>query len=261
MNFNIILERINKLNKNNDAHVLFRLDNANVYYGIDKDRHIVFVVESKSPQIRPSSQITKELRFDFNSNAELIIDEQIINKCLHIFTCLSNDSSDIEAFLRLSQAFSLSSEVNDIHYLNKLFNSFVSLFSKGKKPSENEIQGLFAELYVLSHFEKLGINLYKYWQSKDRMKFDFSITDKKRLEIKSTSRDVRIHHFLHEQLLTDFYDIKILSLIMRKADKGLSLLDLVNQIRVSNYATYNILLHIEKLIKELSHDDLKGTVK
>ncbi|MDD4156905.1 MAG: PD-(D/E)XK motif protein [Candidatus Cloacimonetes bacterium] len=261
MNIKSILERLNTINYNSDGYVLFKINNINdVYFGRDAKGYIVFVIESSSPQVKPSSQITKDLRFDFNSCAEIILDGQKLTKYIHMLTCLSNNSSDIEAFLRLSQAFVLNGNINDINYLNKLFNSFVSLFAKESKPTDKEIQGLFAELFVLYYFEKLGFNLYDYWQSKDKMKFDFSITEKKRLEIKSTSRQVRIHHFLHEQLLTDFYDIKIISLIMRKADKGLSLLDLVNEIRNSKSANYNILLHIEKLVKKLTQSDMANCI-
>ena len=38
------------------------------------------------------------------------------------------------------------------------------------------------------------------------MKFDFSINNYKKIEIKTTTKDVRIHKFRHEQLVSDIYD-------------------------------------------------------
>ena len=39
-----------------------------------------------------------------------------------------------------------------------------------------------------------GINIVDNWQKKEKMKFDFSINEQKKMEIKSTLKDTRIHH-------------------------------------------------------------------
>lgn len=39
------------------------------------------------------------------------------------------------------------------------------------------------------------------------MKFDFSISEKVKLEVKATVKNIRTHHFRHEQLMTEVYDI------------------------------------------------------
>ena len=90
------------------------------------------------------------------------------------------------------------------------------------------------------------------------MKFDFSITAKKRLEIKSTIRPNRIHHFRHEQLLDELYDIRIVSIMLQKSDQGLSLDRLVELIRELYSDNYSLLLHIESVVSNIDHSILNS---
>ena len=59
------------------------------------------------------------------------------------------------------------------------------------------------------------------------MKFDFSISEKVKLEVKATVKNIRTHHFRHEQLMTEVYDIFVLSYLLRYDDEGLSLFELL----------------------------------
>ena len=62
------------------------------------------------------------------------------------------------------------------------------------------------------------------------MKFDFTLTEKKRIEIKSTLKANRTHHFKHDQLLSELYDIRVVSIMLRRSDVGISLGDLIEKI-------------------------------
>ena len=55
----------------------------------------------------------------------------------------------------------------------------------------------------------------------------FSISEKLKLEIKSTTKNSRTHHFRHEQLMTELYNIYVLSYMFRYDDEGLSLWELI----------------------------------
>ena len=90
------------------------------------------------------------------------------------------------------------------------------------------------------------------------MKFDFMLDDKKRIEIKSTIKSSRTHHFRHEQLQSELYDIKIVSLMLRKSDTGISLEELINSIRHIYAKNYALLMHIESLIPHVDDDMLRA---
>ena len=43
------------------------------------------------------------------------------------------------------------------------------------------------------------IDISEYYQIEDRRKFDFSISDRKKIDVKTTTKPERIHHFLQMQ--------------------------------------------------------------
>lgn len=103
-----------------------------------------------------------------------------------------------------------------------------------------------------------GINIVDNWQKKEKMKFDFSINEQKKMEIKSTLKDTRIHHFRHEQLLSELYDIIIGSVLLRESDTGLSLYELILKVKENAKGNYKVLLYIENFIKNTSDEKLKN---
>ena len=90
------------------------------------------------------------------------------------------------------------------------------------------------------------------------MKFDFTISEKKRLEIKSTLKSNRTHHFKHDQLLNELYDIRIVSYLMRRSDYGISLKDLIERTRDEYADNFALLMHIEDLVAHVDQDQLRG---
>ena len=195
-----------------DKYVLFEIANTTntIYYGIDMDQHPVFVIQSLNPQMRSQLQKTRKLVFYSNINCEMLIDRKVCENTVHILTCLSNQYEEQLAFIRLTESFSKHITSSNPYILNELFNALVHLFAQDEKVPEIEQQGLFAELYTIYYFRKLGINLSPFWQKQNKMNFDFTINGIKRIEVKSTTRSERIHHFKHEQLLSELYDICLL---------------------------------------------------
>ena len=86
----------------------------------------------------------------------------------------------------------------------------------------------------------------------------FSISETKRIEVKSTLKSSRTHHFRHEQLRSEIYDIKVVSYMLRKCDYGLSLRELIEKIQEAYAENYALLLHIESLIAHVDKSALDG---
>ena len=173
------------------------------------------------------------------------------NEHCNILYCLSHDTFHVDAFVRLGLVFFEKEKSTD--EIVKLFSSLTNMFSKNVELSFNEIQGFYGELFTIYYLNQKGISVSKYWQSEDRMKFDFSIDEKKRIEVKTTIKEERIHHFRHEQLLSDFYDIRVVSILLRKSDTGLSLGSLIENIRSIPLIEFSVLEHIEKFINQASN--------
>lgn len=254
-----VLKKLNELsNVELDAEFKLFAYSDRVYYGIDDAGCYVFVVVSDNPGLVPTYQKTKELIFRYNIKCIINIDGERSEKVVHVLTCLSQSSIERTAFIRLTEAFiptlSVQGNTKEIY---QLFASLSNLFLSEKEVSFLELQGLYCELYAIKFFAEFGLAIHKAWQSKEKMRFDFSFTISKRMEIKSTQKEYRVHHFKHEQLISDLYEITIMSFLLKRDDRGLSLLELINLVRDLVELDYDSHLIIEKVIKNISIDNLK----
>ena len=248
-----IYERVKSIPLPENNYIVFHDNDDDCYYGKDNNGRIIFMAESKSPKLLPVTQETKSLLFAFNKKCTFSLEQNECTRIVHLLACKESSEDSLLAFIRLTHAFSVTAHDDDRYYSAKLFSAISSLFAKDKVASELELQGLFAELYTILYFRQHNCDLANYWQSQSRMKFDFSLTAKKRLEIKSTIRPNRIHHFRHEQLLNELYDIRIVSVMLQKSDQGLSLELLVELIRELYSDNYGLLLHIESVVSSIDH--------
>lgn len=257
MDSKTIYGKIKTKNPSGQTYEVFAADDS-CYFGKDKENNIVFMIPSQMVRIAPVHQETRSLRFAFNKKCTFCNDDIVETKVVHLLTCKEKDEDKIMAFIRLTKAFAQNDRDNDQFYLARLFSSISSLFDKERKVSEIDLQGLFAELYTILYFSKKSCDLSRFWQSRNMMKFDFSLDEKKRIEIKSTMKLSRTHHFRHDQLLSELYDIKIVSFLLQKNDFGLSLNELVERIQSIYHDNYALLMHIESLIAHVDKDILEA---
>lgn len=244
----------------NGQYSLFkiRLSDGDVYYGKDSGGHFVFATISQNVQLRTSVQKTRKLIFWFNAICNIVADGIDTETTMNVLTCLSDDENEILAFIRLTLAFIEGADEQSPKRLYQLFTALTNLFANAHKANQVELQGFFGEIYAIKYFYQLGLNLSEYWQKKEKMKFDFSISAQKKIEIKSTTKELRIHHFRHEQLLSDLYDICIVSIMLRADDQGFSLLDLVRDVREIAINNFDTLMYIEDFIKNFDEAELSN---
>lgn len=257
MTSNDIISRISAITIPEVNYMVFAADNKKCFYGIDSQSRIVFMIPSVSQKTHSICQETRALKFFYNKKCTFSINGVLQKKTMHLLICKEHNKEKIEAFIRLTYAFSIQETENDQYYLPKLFSSLSTLFDKKKRVSEIELQGLFAELYIIEYFYYNGIDLSKYWQSRNRMKFDFSLNEEKRLEIKSTLKPNRTHHFKHDQLLSELYDIKVVSVMLQKNDFGISLSDVISSMRSLFPDNYALMLHIDAITTQIDSELLE----
>ena len=266
MNTNDLYNKLNELKKNDIEHgtyLLFNYENIpSIYYGLDDTKNLVFAVDSTNSKLRPIQKITKELSFSFNAESSIVINNVTFCKYVHIILCKSNTYSDVIAFLKLSQTFiDFIKESKDSSIISEFFIALTNLFANKEVPTKQELRGFFTELYLINYLFYHNINILKYWQKQDKMKFDFMINETKRIEVKSTTNESRIHHFKHAQLLTRCYDIKIASFLIRETNEysGLSLDSLLSKLYARNIVDYYSNIYIMNFIKNIPEDYIKHT--
>lgn len=256
MNNSEILNNLNQLASFDSQYMLFETDNPSVYYGRTQDGLLVFALDSQNKNLPRFLQQTNSLSFCFNEKGVFLIDGVKEERIIHLLVCKDKDAIKEDAFIRLTNAFSMSKQPDDPYYVAKLFAALSSLFDKQHVVSEMELQGLYCELFTILFFQERGCDISRSWQSRDRMKYDFAIGDQKKLEVKSTIKPIRIHHFKHSQLMSITYDIRIVSIMLQKSDAGLSLKDVITSIRDLYQTNYELMLHIDSLVSGIDDAEL-----
>ena len=198
----------------------------NIFLGKDKEDYTVIVVKSDNPNGMSFRQKTKLLSLECNSNITIHINNTSEDSVVHILRCLSLNQKEREIFIELAISIILENGQSS-NSIIETFNILCNFFANKIELSDKELIGLFGELYTIKRFND-SLKIGKYWQSKDNQKFDFSITDNLKLEIKATTKNNRVHHFLHEQLTSNTHKIFILSYMLRHDDNGLSLFELIS---------------------------------
>lgn len=223
----------------------------NFYIGVDKEKNVVVVIKSYSQNGRPYSINTKALSLE--CNAKVYFSNGKIEN-VHILKCLLRSKKEKDIFLEVAKLF-INDDYSD-KYVVDTFNTLQNFFANKNELSDNELIGFYAELYTIYKFHD-SLCIENYWQSQDRLKFDFSFSDTLKLEIKATTKENRIHHFRHEQLYSNYYDIYVLSFLLRYDDEGLSLCDLIEKIRPILAGNKDLCLRLNYIEKNTSQDRLK----
>ncbi|MDR2822377.1 MAG: PD-(D/E)XK motif protein [Acholeplasmatales bacterium] len=241
---------LRNLNINDNGINIIKINNG--FFGKKSEKEYCYILKSRSKDEQYFCQSTKLLDLDYNIQCKLVNDQEEIMDFFHVITLKSNEIENIEAFIRISYSFSEDKKEKYGDEVLKYFSYLINLFSKVVRSDQTELQGLFGELYFIWHFYKnYQINLTTYYQSKDNMKFDFSLPNSKRIEVKTTLNSNRIHHFRHEQLISYKQDIKVVSILLRESDRGISLSNLIDLMVPEFISNSSFIQYIEKKIYRL----------
>lgn len=255
-NTNLYSEKIKQLNNSGHAFSLIQITEY-IYAGIDSYGKAVIVCKSNSKSTQQIRQKKKKLTLECNMCIQFEIERKKVSTIAHIIKCDYSSEKEREIFFDLCPIFiEASTSENQVETLLETVSVLASFFANTNEPSDNELQGLFAELYAMLEY-KSDFDLAYYWQSRQRMTFDFSINDKYKIEVKSTIKNERKHHFRHEQLRDDPYTVYVLSYMMRHDDQGLSLFDLIKSVRPLLLHDVRKLMAIDKILKNTSDERLK----
>lgn len=116
-----------------------------------------------------------------------------------IVRCTSEDTTLQTYFLRVASSIIISlkeqSTQSDVaHSVNQL----IELFRAMVKPPRKSVQGLWAELFLISEARQ-PVLLVDAWHTEPEDRYDFAM-DEQRIEVKSFSGQIRQHHFSLGQL-------------------------------------------------------------
>lgn len=242
-------------NSNNDF-ILFQYTDI-LYVGYDSQHILSVICKSKHPNRNAFRQRTQRLSLECNRHVRFTVDGENHNDVVHIIRAYTETDKESDIFLELCPLFvSASKSENQEQALVELMAILSSFFKDRKEPSMIELQGLYAELYTILYLHDV-LDVADYWHSADKMKFDFSISDRLKLEVKSTLKNERLHHFRHEQLINNGLTIFVFSYMLRTDDSGLSLYDLIQKTKPLLSDPRKLLI-VSKYEKNTSEEILKA---
>ncbi len=167
----------------------------------------------------------------FNRECQLSNNQQNVEKGVYTVIYLKTDSIDFQAYF-LEVILLVIKKLPAKPTLQELkieVEKLIELFSKFSRPATKTVQGLWGELFVIAQ-SKNPAYLIQAWHSSAADKFDFNDGIDK-IEVKSTSKTKRIHHFSIEQLNPNpNSELIIASVFVVETGVGESIFDLVKRI-------------------------------
>ncbi len=212
----------------NNDFTLFQYTDM-LYVGYDSQHILSVICISSHPKRNTFIQRTQKLSLECNRRVRFTVNGVNRDDVVHIIRAFTDSDKERDVFLELCPLFvSASISQNQEQALTELLSILSAFFKDRTEPSLIELQGLYAELYTIVLLHDY-MDIASCWHSVDKMKFDFSISEKLKIEVKSTTKPERIHHFRHEQLLNNGLLIYVFSYMFRSDDAGLSLYDLIQK--------------------------------
>ena len=197
-----------------------------LFVGMTKQNAAVMAIESSQPEVAGRILKTQSLSLEINQTVELIENDQSSRTIVNLISCKFANPKELRVFWDVCEIFVNDENFRTVTWIISIFQTMQDLFSTREVPKDIELQGIYTELYTIFKFKDY-VNLGDFWHTDEKMKFDFSISDLIKLEVKSTIGETRKHHFKHNQLFDNQLEILVLSYLLRRDDQGLSLYSLL----------------------------------
>ena len=200
-------------------------------------------------QSQPPPIVLEHLSVQYNLNCQISRSDDTFEIArFTVIRCTGEDPTLHDYFLKVASTLILSLE-NQPTQSNVAYaiNQLIELFRAMAKPPRKSVQGLWAELFLISQARQPAI-LVDAWHTVPEDRYDFAMDDQ-RIEVKSFSGDIRQHHFSLEQLHPPG-GVKALvaSVSVESSQAGISIADLRGKIQTRLGNNLDSLLHVDKII-------------
>jgi hypothetical protein len=165
-----------------------------------------------------------------------------------VIRCGGNDTVLHSYFLRvLDSIMTLLGEEPSQTDVSRSVSRLVDLFRVMAEPARKPVQGLWTELFVIAQAVD-PVTLLNAWHSNPLDIYDFNAGNQ-RLEVKSASGSTRQHHFSLAQLhAPPSTTVLIASVLIERAGAGVSLADLIEEIRSKLVNNFELLLRLDQIV-------------
>lgn len=143
--------------------------------------------------------------------------------------------------------------------ITNTISALIELFRAITKPPKKSLQGLWAELYLIVRSYNPAF-LLDAWHWNPEDKYDFNAGNQ-RIEVKSVAGRIRRHHFSLEQLNPPIgATILVASMFVESAGAGVSLAELMGELRPRINEKPNLLLRLERMVSLTLGDSWRNAI-
>lgn len=197
--------------------------------GISEEGYPVFFIESSLMGDIPSINLNM-INIQYTQNCNLKINDYSIHSCYTIVRLKSVDPDLIRYYVDIMTLIltKIGDTPKQSHLVNEL-KTLVNLFRLLSNAPINSVQGLWAELFVILQSSNPSY-LIKSWHVSVNDVYDFNDGFNK-IEVKSTTKKQRVHHFSNEQLTPNKNSLlAVCSVMMSNTGQGKTVFDLKDSI-------------------------------
>lgn len=204
--------------------------------GISPDGYPMFFIECNNNE--HSLDINLEfISVLFNRNCMLMENNNERIENVYTIISLKTDNIDFQQYFLEVVCIVLEQLPDKPNHkqLKAEIHKLIELFSRFTRPPRKTIQGLWAELFLIEQVQYPEY-LIQAWHASPEDKFDFN-DGRDKIEVKSTSKQRRVHSFSIEQLNPNKNsNLLVASLLVTQTGSGKNIFDLKNSIckRVQN---------------------------
>lgn len=200
------------------------------YLGKSSDGGPVFLLRDVSlPSYSPAIEL-KHVSVDFHSTCRVSTTAGVVEDQFAVISCDASVPELHEVFIRCLAA---AVERLPVHAstadLQRCVQSLLDLFRALGRPSNREVTGLWAELFVIARSRNVA-QAMRAWHADQFERFDFSWPSGC-LEVKAAVKEVRQHEFALEQLQSPLGGAGyVASILLQALGGGVGVVDLANEI-------------------------------
>lgn len=209
---------------------------------------LLIATDESTSSNRPASIKLEHLEVIYDVDCRISHDGKLEESRFTVISCTEEDTLMQEYFLRIGGAVVTAIGDSPTHkQISKAVDNLVELFRVMSEAPKKSVQGLWAELLVISTAADPTLMIRAWHRSPDD-KYDFS-AENQRIETKSATSKSRIHHFSLEQLNPPKgVDVLVASVFVERIGAGLSLLDLAEMVRTKINDEPDLLLYLDQMI-------------
>lgn len=222
-------------------------------YRIGKDTlgspSLLISVEADIPTARPDPIVLEHLTVLHDLKCRVMqSDGNIEEEHYTIIRCLNTTRNLQVYFFRvIGPLISILGRKPSRIEISNAIDTLVELFRAMSKPARKSVQGLWAELFVIAQSSN-SHSLAAAWHTLPEDRFDYNDGDQ-RIEVKSSSNQLRQHYFSVEQLHPPARTrVLVASLFVERIEGGTSLQELIDIVRSQVSDDPDLVLHVDQVI-------------